>query len=137
LFPIGCEQLLNTVYEQEPYHAQVAVSHNQDGCSVAFRMAAEFLGEFLPLSARATASTVRNRVLKVGRNPAAATSKEPCKELVVGFDGGYVRNRHRRRSGVLGMASLSEESWRIVESAELRCWSSSSIIVSCKFHLCS
>ena len=68
-----------------------------------FRKAADFLGEFLPLSARATASTVRNRTMKVGRRLqrsaetlAAATSNEPCKELVVGFDGGYVRNRHRR-----------------------------------------
>jgi len=28
-------QLLNTVYEQEPHHARVAVSYGQDGCSVA------------------------------------------------------------------------------------------------------
>src|ERR1035437_320014 len=68
-----------------------------------FRKAADFLGEFLPLSARTTASTVRNRTMKVGRRLqksaeilAAATSNEPCKELVVGFDGGYVKNRHRR-----------------------------------------
>jgi len=32
-----------------------------------FRKAADFLGEFLPLSAQATASTVRNRTMKVGR----------------------------------------------------------------------
>jgi hypothetical protein len=70
---------------------------------VPFRKAADFLGEFLPLSARATASTVRNRTMKVGgrlqrsaETLAAATSNEPCKKLVVGFDGGYVRNRHRR-----------------------------------------
>jgi hypothetical protein len=68
-----------------------------------FRKAADLLGEFLPLSAQATASTVRNRTMKVGRRlersaeaPATAASNEPCKELVVGFDGGYVRNRHRR-----------------------------------------
>ena len=68
-----------------------------------FRKAADFLGEFLPLSARATTSTVRNRTMKVGKRLqgsaeilAAATSNEPCKELVVGFDGGYVKNRHRR-----------------------------------------
>src|ERR1035437_420329 len=68
-----------------------------------FRRAADFLGELLPLSAQATHSTVRNRTMKVGRRLqrsaetlAAATSNEPCKELVVGFDGGYVRNRHRR-----------------------------------------
>jgi hypothetical protein len=68
-----------------------------------FRTAADFLGEFLPLSVRATASTVRNRTMRVGRRLqksaeilAAATSNEPCKELVVGFDGGYFKNRHRR-----------------------------------------
>jgi hypothetical protein len=68
-----------------------------------FRKAADFLGEFLPLSARATASTVRNRTMKVGRRLqksaealATAASNEPCKELIVGFDGGYVRNRHQR-----------------------------------------
>jgi hypothetical protein len=68
-----------------------------------FRKVVDFLGELLPLSAQATASTVRNRTMKVGRRLqksaevfAAATSKEPCKELVVGFDGGYVRNRHQR-----------------------------------------
>ena len=68
-----------------------------------FRKVADFLGEFLPLSARASASTVRNRTMKVGRRLqksaevlATAMSNEPCKELVVGFDGGYVRNRHRR-----------------------------------------
>ncbi|MHB1712933.1 MAG: ISKra4 family transposase, partial [Acidimicrobiales bacterium] len=68
-----------------------------------FRKTAELLGEFLPLSAQATASTVRNRTMKVGRRLqksaevlATAASNEPCKELVVGFDGGYVRNRHRR-----------------------------------------
>ena len=68
-----------------------------------FRKVADFLGEFLPLSARASASTVRNRTMKVGRRLqksaevlATATSNEPWKELVVGFDGGYVRNRHQR-----------------------------------------
>src|ERR1035437_6230224 len=34
---------------------------------VPFRRAADLLGEFLPLSAQATASTVRNRTMKVGR----------------------------------------------------------------------
>ena len=68
-----------------------------------FRKAADFLGEFLPLSAWATASTVRNRTMKVGKRLeksaevlATPASNEPCKELVVGFDGGYVRNRHQR-----------------------------------------
>jgi len=68
-----------------------------------FRKVADFLGELLPLSAQASASTVRNRTMKVGRRLqrsaealATAASSGPCKELVVGFDGGYVRNRHRR-----------------------------------------
>src|ERR1035441_6890199 len=67
-----------------------------------FRKAADFLGEFLPLSARATASTIRNRTMKVGKRlersaeTLVAASVEPSKELVVGFDGAYVRNRHRR-----------------------------------------
>lgn len=68
-----------------------------------FRKAADFLGELLPLSAQSTASTVRNRTMKVGKRlgksaEALATpaSKDPCKELIVGFDGGYVRNRHQR-----------------------------------------
>ena len=68
-----------------------------------FRKVADFLGELLPLSAQATASTVRNRTMKVGRRLqksaeilATAGTNEPCKELVVGFDGGYVRNRHQR-----------------------------------------
>lgn len=60
-----------------------------------FRKAADFLGELLPLSAQATASSVRNRTMKVGKRleksaKALATpvSNEPCKELAVGFDGG-------------------------------------------------
>jgi hypothetical protein len=40
---------------------------------LSFRKAADFLGEFLPLSARATASTVRNRTMKVGK-PSVPTS---------------------------------------------------------------
>jgi len=67
------------------------------------RKAADLLGEPLPLSAEATASTVRNRTMKVGIRPqelaevlATPASNESCKELIVGFDGGYVRNPHRR-----------------------------------------
>jgi hypothetical protein len=68
-----------------------------------FRKTAEFLGKFLPLSSRATASTVRNPAVNVGRRLqrsaeilAAARANEPCKELVAGFNGGYVRNRDQR-----------------------------------------
>src|ERR1017187_4323375 len=68
-----------------------------------FRKAADFLGELLPLSSQTTASTVRNRTMKVGRRLqksaevlASSSSNEPAKELVVGLDGGDVRNRHQR-----------------------------------------
>ena len=68
-----------------------------------FGKVADFLGELLPLSAQATASTVRNRTMKVGRRLqksaevlATGSSSKACKELIVGLDGGYVRNRHQR-----------------------------------------
>ena len=68
-----------------------------------FGKVADFLGELLPLSARATAGTVRNRTMKVGKRLqksaevlATGSSNRPCKELIVGLDGGYVRNRYQR-----------------------------------------
>jgi hypothetical protein len=68
-----------------------------------FRKAADFLSELLPSFAQATASSVRNRTMRVGKRLeksaeglAAPASNEPCKELAVGFDGGNVRNRHQR-----------------------------------------
>ena len=68
-----------------------------------FGKVAEFLGELLPVSAKTTASTVRNRTMKVGKRLqksaqaiAAASPSKPCGELVVGLDGGYVRSRHQR-----------------------------------------
>ena len=68
-----------------------------------FGKVADFLGELLPVSARATAGTVRNRTMKVGKRLqksaevlATGSSNRPCKELIVGLDGGYVRNRHQR-----------------------------------------
>jgi uncharacterized C2H2 Zn-finger protein len=68
-----------------------------------FGKVADFLGELLPLSSQTTGSTVRNRTMKVGRRLqksaevlASSSSNEPAKELVVGLDGGYVRNRHQR-----------------------------------------
>jgi hypothetical protein len=46
-----------------------------------FRKAAYFLGEFLPLSARATASTVRNRTMKVGgRLQKSAETAQPLSQ---------------------------------------------------------
>ena len=64
-----------------------------------FRTVAAFLNEVVPLSSNAHASTVRNRTLRVGkqllRSPPACppTSGE---HVVIGLDGGYVRNRHPR-----------------------------------------
>jgi hypothetical protein len=64
-----------------------------------FGKVADFLAELLPSSAKATAGTVRNRTMKVGKRLqkyaevlATSLSNDPCKELVVGLDGGYVRN---------------------------------------------
>src|SRR3984885_57638 len=63
-----------------------------------FGKVADFLGELFPLSAQATAGTVRNRTMKVGKRLqksaevlATGSSNRPCKELIVGLDGGYVR----------------------------------------------
>ena len=70
-----------------------------------FGKAADFLGELLPLSAVATANTVRNRTMNIGKRlgksaevlaTAATAAEEPCKDLVIGLDGGYVKSRHPR-----------------------------------------
>ena len=68
-----------------------------------FGKAADFLGELLPVSAQVSTSTVRNRTMKVGRrlqksaeDLASSSSNKPNREVVVGLDGGYVRNRHQR-----------------------------------------
>jgi hypothetical protein len=66
-----------------------------------FGKVADFLGELLPLPAQATASTVRNRTMKVGRRlqktaEVFAVPSSTAPGLVIGLDGGYVRNRHQR-----------------------------------------
>jgi hypothetical protein len=65
-----------------------------------FGKVADFLGELLPLSARATTGTVRNRTMKVGKRLqksaevlATGSSNRPCKELIVGLDGGSVNRK--------------------------------------------
>ncbi|MDE3180971.1 MAG: ISKra4 family transposase [Acidobacteriota bacterium] len=65
-----------------------------------FGKVADFLGELLPASAKTNATTVRNRVMRVGRRleKAAAKAELPqpdtaVSEIVVGLDGGYVRGR--------------------------------------------
>ena len=69
-----------------------------------FGKVAALLSELLPLGGVQHASTVRNRTLRVGRDvvqqchteapaPPAAQATGP---VVVGLDGGYVRDRHKR-----------------------------------------
>ena len=64
-----------------------------------FGKVADFLGEVLPLSTKAHGSTVRNRTLRVGKwllRSQAPRARPPtdAERIVVGLDGGYVRNRH-------------------------------------------
>jgi hypothetical protein len=64
---------------------------------------ADFLSELLPVSAAMTASTVRNRTMRVGKRLGkladiltGRSQSESCPEVVVGLDGAYVRARHPR-----------------------------------------
>jgi hypothetical protein len=67
-----------------------------------FGKGTDLLSEVLPHSCRATASTVRNRTLKVGNrleksaDELAVPPREPCPEAALGLDGAYVRARHPR-----------------------------------------
>jgi len=65
-----------------------------------FGKVADFLAEVLPASAKTNASSVRNRVMRVGRRLERAMTPAdlpqpgaPVPEAVVGLDGGYVRGR--------------------------------------------
>ena len=69
-----------------------------------FGKVAALLSELLPLGGALHASTVRSRTLRVGMEVAQAHTAETAKTpttaatggpVVVGLDGGYVRNRHR------------------------------------------
>jgi hypothetical protein len=68
-----------------------------------FGKVAALLSELLPISGAQHASTVRNRTLRVGRKIVQAHAAESVNQpmapapgpVVVGLDGGYVRNRHR------------------------------------------
>ncbi len=70
---------------------------------VPFGKVAALVSELLPVSGTQHASTVRNRTLRVGKEivhaRAAETANRPAVSasgpVVVGLDGGYVRNRHR------------------------------------------
>jgi hypothetical protein len=63
-----------------------------------FGKVAALLSELLPMSGTQHASTVRNRTRRIGetivqQQNSAATAK-PVGPVVIGLDGGYVRNRH-------------------------------------------
>jgi hypothetical protein len=63
-----------------------------------FGKVAALLSELLPISGTQHASTVRNRTRRVGeivvRPPPSADTAQPAEPVVIGLDGGYVRNRH-------------------------------------------
>jgi hypothetical protein len=62
--------------------------------------------ELLPVGGAANAGTVRNRTMRVGARLADVTAEDAqapataknavTPPVIVGLDGGYVRNRHRR-----------------------------------------
>src|SRR4051794_28738913 len=70
-----------------------------------FGKVAALLSELLPLGGAQHASTVRNRTLRVGAEVVQAHAAEAPDQpaaratgpVVVGLDGGYVRDRHRAR----------------------------------------
>jgi hypothetical protein len=66
---------------------------------VPFGKVADLLSELLPVSGATNAGTVRNRTMRVGEavvQPNVTITEKPAEPVVVGFDGGYVRSRHRQ-----------------------------------------
>jgi hypothetical protein len=64
---------------------------------VPFGKVAALLSELLPMSGTQHASTVRNRMMRVGETVVqqhSADTAQPTDPVMVGLDGGYVRNRH-------------------------------------------
>jgi hypothetical protein len=63
-----------------------------------FGQVAALLSELLPISGTQHASTVRNRTRRVGetivQQQNSADTAKPVGPVVIGLDGGYVRNRH-------------------------------------------
>jgi hypothetical protein len=63
-----------------------------------FGKVAALLSELLPMGGTQHASTVRNRTRRVGeivvRRPTVTDAAQPAEPVVVGLDGGHVRNRH-------------------------------------------
>jgi len=63
-----------------------------------FGKVATLLSELLPMRGTQHASTVRNRARRVGetivQQQNSANTAQPAEPVVIGLDGGYVRNRH-------------------------------------------
>jgi hypothetical protein len=70
-----------------------------------FGKVATLLSKLLPMSGPQHASTVRNRTRQVGeivvRQPIVTDAAQPAEPVVVGLDGGYVRNRHSGEGAIL------------------------------------
>lgn len=101
-----------------------------------FGKVTDFLSELLPLSAKMTVSTVRNRTVKVGKrlekSADALTSPprcEACPEAVVGLDGAYVRSRHQRpeRNFEVIVVKVLDETDRTTRFASVRNGSSETL----------
>ena len=70
---------------------------------IPFGKVAMFLDEVLPTATKTHASTVRNRTLRVGQRLEhhqdtlpRAIPRAPAEQVVLGLDGGYVKNRQPR-----------------------------------------
>ena len=94
-----------------------------------FGKVTDFLSELLPLSAKMTTSTVRNRTMKVGKHLAksadefaAKPQREPCPDAVLGLDGAYVRSRHPRpeRNFEVIVGKVMDETGQVTRCAAVR-----------------
>ncbi len=88
----------------EVRHLQVSL-----GARMPYREAAGLLREFLPLTGGVNHASVRNRVLAVGHRIEAEIQEqaaadrvpaEPARQMVVGIDGAFVKERRPTRPGV-------------------------------------
>ena len=104
-----------------------------------FGKVTDFLSELLPLSAKMTTSTVRNRTMKVGKrlekSADALTSpprREPCPEAVVGLDSAYLRARHPRpeRNFEVIVGKILDNTGRTTRFASVRNGSSETVVAT-------
>lgn len=65
LLGIAGAQFLNSAYNKNPITPELRYLTAKMAALLPFRKVADFLGEHLPLPARATAGTVRNRAMKL------------------------------------------------------------------------